>query len=155
MRFVGNTDPCLLSIHCIAHWLALASRQAADSVPYVKQYQLYINSIYKYFHCSTKHMHKLKEIQSVLQLAERKFHQVFHTRWLSLVGAITAIVASLDPLYTVLIAYEDSSVDPNAKGILKFMVTFSFLTTTYLLADILPVLAQLSRQFQKAQVDFI
>ena len=63
-------NPYLLSIHCIAHQLALASVQAADSVPYIKQCQLYINSIYKYFHCSTKHMHKLKEIQSVLQLAE-------------------------------------------------------------------------------------
>ena len=135
MRFVGNTDPYLLSIHCIAHWLALASRQAADSVPYVKQYQLYINSIYKYFHCSTKHIHKLKEIQSVLQLAERKFHQVFYTRWLSFEGAITAIVASLDPLYTVLIAYENSS-DPNAKGILKFMVTLSILATTYIYLQI-------------------
>ena len=40
-------NPYLLSIHCIAYRLALASGQAADSVPYVKQYQLYINSIYK------------------------------------------------------------------------------------------------------------
>ena len=107
-------NPYLLSIHCIAHRLALASRQAADSVPYIKQYQLYVNNIYKYFHYSTTHMHKLKEIQSVLQLAERKFHQVFHTRWLSFEGAVSAIVASLDPLYTVLI--EESSSDPTFRG---------------------------------------
>ena len=104
-------NPGLLSIHCIAHWLALASGQAADSVPYIKQYQLYVN-IYKYFHYSTTHMHKLKEIQSLLQQAERRFHQIFHTRWLSFEGAV---VASLDPLYSVLI--EDSSLDPTAIGI--------------------------------------
>ena len=34
------------------------------------------------------------------------------------------------------------------------MVTFSFLATTYLLADILPVLARLSKRFQRSQVDF-
>ena len=70
----------LLSIHCIAHQLALASGQAADSVPYIKQ--LHINSIYKHFHCSTKNIHKLKEIQSVLQLVEWKFHQVFQQQFL-------------------------------------------------------------------------
>jgi hypothetical protein len=88
-------NPYLVSIHCIAHRLALASGQAADSVPYIKQYQLYVNNMYKYFHYSTTHMHKLKEIQSILQLAERKFHQVFHTRWLSFEGAVSAIVASI------------------------------------------------------------
>ena len=35
-------NPFILSIHCIAHRLALASGQAADAVPYVKQYQLYV-----------------------------------------------------------------------------------------------------------------
>ena len=51
----------------------------------------------------TTHMHKLKEIRPILQLAEWKFHQVFHTRWLSFKSAVSAIVASLDPLYTALI----------------------------------------------------
>jgi hypothetical protein len=145
-------NPFILSVHCIAHRLALASGQAADAVPYVKQYQLYVNNIYRYFHYSTKHAAKLKEIQSVLQSAERKFHQVFHTRWLSFEGAVDAIVASIDPLFTVLI--EDSTSDPTAKGILKFVTTYSFLATTYLLADILPVLARLSKRFQRSQVDF-
>ena len=77
---------------------------------------------------------------------------MFHTRWLSFEGAVDAIVASLDPLFTILI--EDSSSDPTAKGILKFMATFSFLATTYLLADILPILARLSKRFQRSQVDF-
>ena len=144
-----QNNPYLLSVHCIAHRLALATRQATNSVPYVKQYQLYVNNIYRYFRYSTTHAHKLKEIQSVLQLAERKFHQIFHTRWLSFEGSISAIIASLDPLYTVLI--EESSLDPTAKGIIS---TFSFLATTYLLADILPVLARLSKRFQRSLVDF-
>ena len=149
---IKGRNPFILSIHCIAHRLALASGQAADAVPYIKEYQLYVNNIYRYFHYSTKHAAKLKEIQSVLQSAERKFHQVFHTRWLSFEGAVDAIAVSIDPLFTLLI--EDSASDPTAKGILKFVTTFSFLATTYLLADILPVLARLSKRFQRSQVDF-
>ena len=41
----------------------------------------------------------MKEIQSVLQLAGHKFHQVFHTLLLSFEGTVDAITASLDPLY--------------------------------------------------------
>ena len=53
-------NPYLVSVHCITHRLTLASGQAADSVPYVKQYQLKVNNIYKYFHYSTTHTHKLR-----------------------------------------------------------------------------------------------
>ena len=94
----------------------------------------------------------MKAIQAVLQVAERKFRQVFHTRWLSFDGAISAIVASLDPLYAVLV--EESHTDPVAKGILTFTVNFSFLATTYLLADVLPILSRLSKRFKRSQVDF-
>jgi hypothetical protein len=42
----------LISTHCIAYRLALASGKAAYSVSYLKQY---VNTIYKYFHYSPKH----------------------------------------------------------------------------------------------------
>ena len=69
---------------------------------------------------------------------------MFHTWWLSFEGAVDAIVASIDPLFTVLI--EDSTSYPTAKGIIKFVTTFSFLAMTYLLADILPVLISQAKQ---------
>ena len=81
-------NPFMLSTHCIAHRLALASGQAADSIPYLKQYQQYINTIYKYYHYSPKHSATLQHMQMILQSAEKKFHQVFHTRWLSFDGAV-------------------------------------------------------------------
>ena len=75
-------NPFMLSTHCIAHRLALASGQAADSIFY-KKYQQYINTIYKYYHYSSKHWSKLKEIQTILQHAEIKLKQTFYTRCLS------------------------------------------------------------------------
>ena len=58
---------------------------------------------------------------------------------------MNAIIASPDPLFTVL--REDSDSDPTAKGILTFITTSKFLASTYLLADTLSVLANLSRRF--------
>ena len=145
-------NPFMLSTHCIAHRLALASGQAADSVPYIKKYQQYINTIYKYYHYSPKHWSKLKEMQTILQHAEIKLKQTFHTRWLSFEGAVEAILANIDPLIAALIS--DSESDPTAKGILSFISTFQFLATTHFLADVLVLLSRLSKTFQRQCVDF-
>ena len=145
-------NPFMLSTHCIAHRLALASGQAADGIPYIKKYQQYINTIYKYYHYSPKHWSKLKEMQIILQCAETKFKQTFHTRWLSFEGAVEAILDNLDPLMAALIS--DSESDPTAKGLLTFISTFRFLATTHFLADVLAVLSRLSKTFQRQCVDF-
>ena len=72
-------NPFMLTTHCIAHRLALASGKAADTVKYFKKYQQYVNTIYKYFHYSPKHSNTLKRVQEILECVERKFQQVFHT----------------------------------------------------------------------------
>lgn len=107
-------NPFLLSTHCIAHRLALASGKAADSVPYMKQYQQYVNTIYKYFHYSPKHSRVLEQMQAVLNVVEREFQQVFHTRWLSFDGAVQVILSNYDPLVSALIG--DGQSDPIASG---------------------------------------
>ena len=140
--------PFILSTHCIAHRLALASGQAADSIPYIKKYQQYVNTIYKYCHYLPKHWSKLKEMQAILQCAETKFKQTFHTRWLSFEGAVEAILVNLDPLMVALIS--DSESDSTARGLLTFISTFQFLATTHFLA----VLSRLSKTFQRQRVDF-
>lgn len=101
----------------------------------------------------TTHTAQLKEIQSILQSAEIKFHQIFHTRWLSFDGAIDAIVVSLDPLFITLI--KNSALDPTTNGFLNLWPHLAFYRCFYLLLDILPVLARLSKRFQTSQVDFM
>ena len=145
-------NPFILSTHCIAHHFALASGQAADSIPYIKKYQQCVNTIYKYYHYLPKHWSKVKEMQAILQCAETKFKQTFHTRWLSFEGAVEAILVNLDPLMAALIS--DSESDPTARGLLTFISTFQFLATTHFIADILVVLSRLSKTFQRQHVDF-
>ena len=101
---IKKINPFIVSTLCIAHRLALACGQAADGDRYLKRYQEMVNSIYKYHHYSCKHSANLKEIQNILDSAERKFKQVFHTRWLSFHGAVQAILVNLCTLITELIA---------------------------------------------------
>ena len=53
-------NPFLLTQHCAAHQLALASAQAANSFPYMVKYQSPLNEIYKYYHFSPKTLIGLK-----------------------------------------------------------------------------------------------
>ena len=47
-------QPSLVSIHCVAHRLALAVIEAANTVPSVKQFKSHLNSLFTYFHRSPK-----------------------------------------------------------------------------------------------------
>jgi hypothetical protein len=57
---------------------------------------------------------------------------VFHTRWLSFDGTVQAILANLNALITELIA--DGESEQAAKGILRFITTFSFIAVTHFLS---------------------
>ncbi|WAQ97150.1 hypothetical protein MAR_029840 [Mya arenaria] len=45
---------------------------------------------------------RLRKIQEVYEMAERKFKQTFHTRWLSFEGAVDAVIINYDALLTCL-----------------------------------------------------
>ncbi|KAK3091876.1 hypothetical protein FSP39_023354 [Pinctada imbricata] len=143
----------LLSIHCIAHRLALASGQAADNIPYLKKYQHMVNTIYKYFKYSPKHLGKLKKMQSVLEMSEIKFKQTFATRWLSFEGAVDAIITNYDALVMCLEQEVAEDDDHTARGLLIFITDYLFLATSYFLSDVLTHLSTLSKIFQKSELD--
>ena len=121
VRYVHGGEVCMRFFEITELSSTANAKQAADSIPYIKKYQQYINTIYKYYHYSPKHWSKLKEMQAILQHAEIKLKQTFNTRWLSFEGAVEAILANVDPLIAALIS--DSESDPTAKGILSFIST--------------------------------
>ena len=53
-------QPSLVSVHCVAHRLALAVSEAADQVSPVKQFKSYLNSFLTYFHRSPKRAGQLQ-----------------------------------------------------------------------------------------------
>ncbi|CAC5363056.1 unnamed protein product [Mytilus coruscus] len=104
---IKETVPGILSSHCIAHRLALASGAAADSVQYLVKFQEIISSIYKYFSKSPKNMSRLDKIFDIVKKSEcethaTRFKQVFHTRWLSFDGSVSAICDNYSSLLSIL-----------------------------------------------------
>ncbi|XP_052775845.1 zinc finger protein 862-like [Mya arenaria] len=146
-------DPHLLSIHCIAHRLALASGQAADKVQYLVKYQAMINTIFKYYNYSPKHQSRQRKFQEVYKMAEKKFKQTFHTRWLSFEGAVDAVIINYDALLTCLEMEVAEDSDPVTVGLLNFVSNYKFLSTSYMLRDLLSKLCTLSLVFQMTDVN--
>jgi len=151
--------PHLVSLHCIAHRLALAAGQAADNITYLVKYQEKVNSIFKYFDNSPKNLRNIEAVQQVLYEAGdvtsekgRRFVQVFATRWLSFEGSLTALITNMPALICLLIS--DSKSNAKAKGLLKTVASYKFMHVTHFLADVMNQLAHLSRVFQTRNLNF-
>ena len=91
-RLKGH-DPEIVSLHCGAHRLALASSQAAQHVPYMKTFDLV--ALYYYFKNSSVREASLHQIQEVMEESVLGLKKVIHTRWLSHDKAVTAIRRTL------------------------------------------------------------
>ena len=84
-------NPYMLSMHCVAHKLALASEAAASSVPYCKQHRSILKGIYNYFHTSPTHYSVLRDMMDLLNDPEVQIQQVHSVRWLTMHRAVEAI----------------------------------------------------------------
>ena len=147
-------NPYLVATHCIAHRLALASSQAAHTVPFLRRYQEIFDALFKYFHYSSNHLSKLKAIQRVLNEAELTMKVISDTRWLSFHGAVSAVLECLGSLNTCLVENSSERGNPAASGLLKAIARFDFIATTHFLVDALTIVNILSLTFQKKNLDF-
>ncbi|XP_070562439.1 E3 SUMO-protein ligase KIAA1586-like [Ptychodera flava] len=150
-------NPFIIRTHCIAHRLALAAAQASHAIPYLDKFGEKLNQIYNYFHYSTKHKSKLTKIFSVLNMElRRQFVRPCDTRWLSVGGAVDAVLANLNPLIMCLSddAYPNTGTgDATAVGLFKYVTTYQFLATLHFMSDVLKQLNFLSKTFQKSDSD--
>ena len=147
--FIKNLNPHLIAIHCTAHRLALASSKAAHAVKLVDKVQVKLNQIFNYFHYSTKHKAKLRRIYHIMDNDRgRSFVRPCDTRWLSVEGAVSAVLDNLKPMI-VCFADDAASGDSTAIGLLKDVTSVDFL-----MGDVMPHLGKLSLVFQHTNVDF-
>jgi hypothetical protein len=110
-------NPYLVSVHCIAHRLALAASQLVKDFPYQVKFQCCLVSIYSYFKHSATHTHNLQEIEKVLEDPVLKYQPIYEVRWMSLHSAVQAASRTLKSLMTFLENEATSIHDPLAKGI--------------------------------------
>ena len=72
-----RVNPYLISIHCVAHRLALASSQAASEVSTIVKYRQTLSALYGHFSHSSVKSHELREIQQVLDDPEIKLKKLY------------------------------------------------------------------------------
>ena len=142
-------NPMMVSNGCIAHKLALCTSQAASKVPYMKEYQETLTTLFYHFKKSAVRSQKLAAIQKVLEEPTIQVKEVFEVRWLSFFNALEVIFRCLDSLLT----YFTTDSSAKGTGIAKKIATEDFVKTTYVLMDIIPVVNKLCETFQKQNLD--
>ena len=141
-------NPEMISIHCAAHRLALASSQAAAKVPYLKKFDSHLTSVFYYFDNSPVREASLHEIQKLMEQPILCLKKAVHTRWLSHDQAVTAIRRTMPSLLATLEKQAVEKKDAVAWSLLSAMTCYNFVVTIYLLSDALPGLTALSLVFQ-------
>ncbi len=142
----------MLNVHCIAHRLALCTSQAADKFSPMKEHQEVLTSLYYYFKNSPARVDRLAAIHEVMESPQIRYKEVHAVRWLSFFNALEAVYRTLDPLLTYL-AGVDAKKDPKAVHLKKKIGSAKFISLTYLLMDIIPVVSKLNLFFQKENLD--
>ena len=118
-------NPFMLSMHCVAHKLALASASAASSVPYCSKHNSTLRGLYNYFHTSPNNYSVLKEMMEIFNEPEVHIQQVHTIRWLSMHRAVESVRKCLGSLLSTLstLAAEDAV----AKGLYNSLRTYKFI----------------------------
>ena len=123
-------NPFLVSIHCVAHRLALAAAQASDNIPYVHDnFDTILQNLFNFYEHSPVRMSGLTSIQAILNDPEIKLKHATHVRWLLHNKACHA----LHTLPSVLLSLDREASgrsEPVAAGLIKF-TTYKFLATLY------------------------
>ena len=145
-------NPFMLSMHCVAHRLALASENAASSVSYCDEHHSVLKGLYNYFHTSPNHYSVLKEMIEIFDDPVVHIQQVHTIRWLTMHRAVEAVRKCYCSLLATLSNLAVS--DPTAKGLYKYIRNYKFIVFTHFLCDILGDLSFLSRFFQHDHIDF-
>jgi hypothetical protein len=98
-------------------------------------------------------MSELKDMVLFFDKAEKRFQEVFGTRWLSFEGVVGALLQNIDILVGCFLSDEEGG-NIVACGLVKFISTFEFLAVSHLVADVMGIVCGVSRVFQKEDLTF-
>ncbi len=147
----------LVTTHCMAHRLQLASEKAAHSVPYIVKYIAVLNQFAKALKFSPKFTRCLEESKLLNDVRARKIKQIFFTHWLSFSDSVQALAGCIGPVISALqsTAMErDTSGRAVLHGVLDQIATVKFVFMTHFLADVVGVLGLLSRSLQNEDITY-
>ena len=145
--------PHAVYVHCHGHQLQLACIQAANATKGIDHVYTTLMTLWKFFHYSPKCAQSLKEVQKVLNLPELKIVKPSDTRWLSHERCVKAVKMSYSAIVLALDGIYNENHRPEALGLSKILSKPSTLYAIFLLDEILPQTAKLSKALQAVHID--
>ena len=148
----ASDNPYMLSMHCVAHKLALSCIDATKSVREVGYYEGMLHAIHSYFSRSSKRLEHLRNWQDVLDDPHVRPLAVHQIRWLSFANCVTNVRRMLPSLLKTL--QSDGEDDHLAESLFSGMSSYKFLFLTHFFSDIMSEIALLSRKFQERDLKY-
>ena len=155
-------NPSLINIHCVCHKLALSCTDTNEAINYIKQVETFLRQLWYFFENSPKRMACYLKTQTDLKSIKlgkeankcvaRRLKKACRTRWLSLDASVKALHQDYEAVLHTLSKFEKS--DATASGLYKKNRSIIFVGVVYIFADVLPVLSELSKSFQKDSLNF-
>ena len=147
-----SDNPYMVSMHCVAHKLALSCVDATKSVKEVGYYEGMLHAIHAYFSRSSKRLEHLRNWQDVLDDPKVRPLAVHQIRWLSFANCVTNVRRTLPSLLKTL--QSDGEDDHLAESLFSGMSSYKFLFLTHFFSDIMSEIAMLSRKCQQRDLNY-
>jgi len=144
---VARRQPLLTSTHCVVHRLGLAAYQAGEDVRYISN--TFKPTLQQLFYFHENSADGLRAIEQLLQTKELKLKKSADTCWLSVDNACQTLVTVISSLESE----AEERGQASAHGLCKVVKQFKFVTTLYMMCDVLPVVSHLSRIFQYPDIN--
>jgi hypothetical protein len=161
VKKLKDDHPALVAIHCICHRLALACVDTNADLQNIKEMEGHMTRIWKLFHYSSVKLAALLKAQtevhtmtlsdSTKKLLTRTMKRACQTRWLSFNNVVQSLHLEIVAVVQTLNMF---SGEATSYGLMKKISTLEFIGTLYILQRVLPILSDMSKLFQKGNVNF-
>ena len=149
-----RVNSSIMSIHCVAHCLALAFSHASQSIPYLACFKEILSNLFYFDHNSPVRQSRLTLIHTNLCDPVLRLKQAKDTHWLSHQAAVDASRCSLVAFVTSLDSETAERSEPTACGLKTFILKDFLIATLSLFVDILSPIGKLSQILQSSTLDF-
>lgn len=144
------TCPSLIGWHCFNHRLELSVHDAVKSCTEINNFKMFLDSVYAVYSMSPQASQELKVHAKLLDAELLRVGRVLDVRW---VASSCRTVRAVWQSYSALHAHFSSKCkDPKYKGMQQKLENPVFLKNVALMYDALTELADLSLDFQKADI---
>lgn len=156
-----NDFPNKQSVHCLAHGLELAVKDALKEVADCNHLELFISKLYSLYHQSTRNARLLQEAVAELNMQILQIGQIFTIRWVS--SSYNTVRAVWKDFPALALHFKTSSEDTSRndverqkyKGLHNHLTNSGFVEDLAVMKDILRELQSLSLKLQRREMTLV